>query len=299
MMKTKLLFTLCIVALLASCRQELPEEPVIGPEDKPESAEWEITVKASKEDVGTKALDLVNDGATLNAFWRSTERVKVYKAGTCLGTLRVIPDPGEKPLTATLSGKFAIDGLAVDDELTLMIPRDEWSYSGQTGLLTGTGSIEDTYDYALATVTVSGISGSAATTTDATFTNQQSIYRFGFKAGGSRLVVKSISLTDANGSLVRYRTLDAGIWTSTFGALELTPAAATSEPFYIALRNESTDADTYNFIITGSDDEALFVAHKDIPAAALAAPGQFLSAKSITAVQPDFGPSGESTSNAL
>lgn len=128
--------TILILAALAgalswtACQKDLQD-----PADEtrtPDQAERTVTLtlKASKEQPGTKALDLGEDGASLNVYWKDTEKVKVFKDGTCLGTLNVTPGSGEKPLDAVLSGDIAVDGLAVDGELMLLIPRDVWEYTG-------------------------------------------------------------------------------------------------------------------------------------------------------------------------
>lgn len=289
------------VALLASCRQEEPEVPVDIPEEiaAPADSVWTITIQATKEDTQTKALDLVNDGARLNAYWRSTERVKVYKDGALIGTLDVMPGSGEKPVSATLSGTITTAGLSAGNELTLRIPNEYWDYTAQLGTL---ADIESNYDYATATVTIDSVDelNYTVTTTDvATFVNEQSVYRFGFKVSEVYIDPKSFTISASNGLLVTERTLSGSAWASAFGAIGVTPASAPGDHFYyVALRNESTAEDTYSFIITGSDD-ALYMATKVIPASVLAVPGKFISAKSVSAVQPDFSPVEGSTNTAL
>ena len=316
----------CLLAgltTLAGCQKMPFEEEPADPSELGASADslWTLTVEATKEvpgqagdDIwgvagddswgvageGTKALDLVNDGARLNAYWKNTETVKVLKAGSFLGSLSVQPGDGTKPASATLSGGITTTNLAVDDELTLLIPRDIWDYTGQKGTLTGTGavisSVEETYDYALATVKVKAIDGNSVTTTHASFQNQQSIYRFSFRNSGSALSVKSFIVSAANGQLVRSRAYSGG-WTPTFGSLTVTPTSATAEPLYVSLRNESTVADTYSFVITGSDDK-LYLASRPVPVGVLDVPGKFISATDITATLPDFSPNNETTDTA-
>lgn len=300
-MKTKrLLIPLILLAIACEKETENPA-PATTPEvlqEAPDSL-FTLTIQATKGEADTKALDLTNDGATLNVYWKDTEKVKVYQDGTLLGTLDVTPDAGEKPTSATLSGDITTTGLAEGNTLTLMIPRETWSYTGQTGTLTGTGSIEDTYDYAMATVTVASINGSSVTTSDASFANQQSVYRFGFKVGGSYIDPKAFTVSAAGGLLVQSLSYEGGAWTPQLGPLTITPASAPADHFfYVALRNGSTAADTYNFILTGSDDK-LYMASKGIPASVLDAPGKFISAKNITAVQPAFSPTDATTDTAL
>ena len=280
-------FMLPMLLLATACQRELDTpEPVVKPEAGSASNTFTLTIQANKG-TETRALDL--DGNTLNAYWKDTEKVKVYKGSDLLGTLNVHPDGGEKPATATLSGDITADGLSVDNQLTLLIPRETWDYTQQSGVLTGEGSIEDTYDYAIATVRVSAIDGTAVTTTEAEFENQQSLYRFSFKNGTASLSLKEFTVYAAGGSLVQSRSFSGGEWASVTGALVVKPSEATAEPLYVSLRNEnSTTADTYSFVVTASDD-ALFLATKAIPASVLATPGKFIGG-TITVSQPDFSP---------
>lgn len=297
-MNTKALFKsllLLAAGFLAACQQGKIEDPV-KPDvpEAPADSVWTLTIQAAKK-VDTKALDLTSDGSTLNAYWKDTEKVKVYKEGTLLGQLDVTPDTGEKPVTATLSGSITVEGLAQGDNLTLMIPRESWDYTGQTGTL---AEIESNYDYATATVSVSEISGQAVTTTAADFQNQQSVYRFGFKAGENYIGLKDFTVSAAGGKLVQGFSLSGNAWTPAYGSLSVAPAATPADGFYyVALRNEQTTADTYSFVMTGSDD-ALYTATKAIPTSVLATPGRFISAKTIEAVKPNFAPAPSGTIEA-
>lgn len=291
-MKARMIFACLLIGagLLASCQRaetedpEQKERPVVP--EAPADSVWTVTIRAAKN-TPTKALDLSADGSTLNAYWKSSEKVKVYKDGTLLGELSVTPGDGEKPATATLGGSITVEGLAQGDGLTLMIPRESWDYTGQTGTL---AEIESSYDYAVATVTVEEISGQEVTTTPADFANQQSVYRFCFKLGSDYIGLKDFTLSAAGASLVQGLSLSGSTWTPTYGKLTVVPAATPADFFYyVAIRNESTDADTYNFLMTGSND-ALYMANKAIPASVLATPGRFISAKTIEVSQPDFAP---------
>ena len=287
------------ILLLASCQveQEDPayvEEIPEVQEEESESSVLTLTIQASKGEPDTKALDLVNSGATLNAYWKDSETVTVYKDGVRLGALTVIPDAGEKPTTAILSGTITTSGLSVSDDLFLLFPQESWDYTGQNGALTGSGSLEDQYSYATATVTVNDIVGSSVSTTKANFANQQSIYRFGFKVADVFFDPKSFTVSASGGKLVQSLSWGGSDWTPAYGDIDVTPASAPADHFYyVSLRNDSTVDDTYSFAITGSDD-ALYMASNAIPASVLDTPGKFISAKSITASKPDFAPaSGE------
>lgn len=298
-MKAKFLVIIPVI-LLAACHQAEQEDPttVQKPEETVQNADgvWTLTIQASKGDADTKALDLSSDGSTLSAYWLDTEKVKVYKDGTYLGRLDVTPSAGERPTTATLSGEITVTGLSQGTNLTLMIPNgDTWSYTDQTGTLS---SIQANYDYAMATVSVESISGSAVTTTSATFDNMQSIYRFGFKLNSNYFDPADFTVSSAGGHIVTGRALSGSEWTSSFGSLLVSPSAASDHFYYVSIRNESTAADTYNFNLHDNVG-TLYMGAQAIPATSLATSGRFISAKNIVVTQPSFAPaSGEVSSSS-
>ncbi|MBO6096036.1 MAG: hypothetical protein J6P56_01820 [Bacteroidales bacterium] len=296
-----------IIPVLAVLFSACAKEPIPAPEEKTDPVEekrttttevpYTFSILASRSEEGTKALELVPGTPDhINTYWAGNEKVKVYKDGTPLGMLDTFPEEGEKPSRATLSGSFITSGLAENDELALLIPRETWDYTGQTGVLTGSGNVEGLYAYAMATVTITAIAGNAVTTTNASFHNLQSIYRFGFKRGGSYIDPKAFTVSAAGGKLVQSMSWGGSDWAVTYGSLTVNAASAPADHFfYVSIRNDQTTEDTYNFVLTG-DDDALYVASKVIPASVLDVTGKFISAKTITATQPDFSPSsGEIT----
>ena len=290
---------IALLALLTACKKETDVEKPVEPAVETAPTEAILTLQANKGEADTKALDLVNDGKTLNAYWKDTEKVKVFKDGTLLGTLDVTPASGEKPTSATLSGPVTTEGLKAGNALTLIFPSKNWTYIGQVGTL---ASIETDYDYATATVTIDTVDGAnqtITTTASANFLNQQSIYRFGFKDGETYIDPKSFSVSATSGKLVQDLIWSASAWTPIYGGLTVTPASAPGDHFYyVSIRNDQTTDDTYNFVITGSDD-ALYMATKNIPGTVLDVPGKFISAKNITATKPDFAPASGSVSDPL
>lgn len=292
-MKARHIIIPVTIILFSACvKDPIPEEIVDPAEEKTSPTEivYTFSIQATKGEDETKALDLVNNGTRLNAYWRNTEKVKVYKDGTPLGTLDVTPEEGEKPTQATLSGSITTSGLAKDDVLILLFPRETCDYTGQNGLLTGENSIEEKYAYATASVTVTGVSGNAVSTTYAHFANVESIYRFGFKLNDNYIDPKSFTVSAAGGKLVQTMSWVGSEWTPAYGSISVTsPSAPADHFFYVSIRNDQTTDDTFNFVITGSDD-ALYMATKDIPGRLLEAPGKFNSAKSIIVTQPDFSP---------
>lgn len=253
--------------VLAGC--QVIENEVVDSEDnvQPEVASFTMTLEATKG-IDTKALSL--DGSTMNAYWQSSERVKVYKDGTCIGTLDVSPGSGEKPTTATLSGTIDnMAGLAKDVDLLLLIPRETWNYSGQKGTI---ADIASNFDYAVATVTITAVDGGASTisATDATFVNQQSIYRFSFQVSTTPLDVKGFTVSSAN--LVQTHTWNGSAWIDTPGPVAVSiNGGGSSSTVYAALRNTlagSSTSDTYSFSVVG-DDDVLYEGTKVIPEAVI------------------------------
>lgn len=288
---------LLIAALFLAACQPVEDNNLIPDDVTPSNGKWTLTIPATKGDAGTKALDL--EGNVMSPYWTSSDKVQVYKGGSFLCEIGVTLDSaaGDKPKTATLTGAFE-GTLAVNDQLTLLIPRTTWNYTGQKGTLTGTGSIEDTYDYATATVTVQTREDNNFTTTAANFQNEQSIYRFTMNGLPSGASIQDFTISSSNGGLVQ-QVAWGGNEAKT-GSITVTPAGAAG-PYFVALRNNSTAADKYDFQFianVGTTTGALFLASKSIPDAALAAPGKFLSA-TLTATQPDFSPaSGEISSSS-
>lgn len=243
-------------------------------EEKPRTQAWNLTVRAEKEP-DTKGLDLV--GNRLNTLWRSSETVCVLAKGSYLAeTLAVTPDAQNAKL-ATLSGSVNVSEVNVDDVLTLQIPRQTWDYTGQKGVLLGpneAGSIEKDYAYALAEVTVAGVTPGSEmmgtlTTTNAHFVNQQAVYRLNFKNGDAPLAVKDVTISSNKGKIVLSRDLAAG--TTTYGSLTINMATSSADlpdgMIYVALRNDDTTAQDYFFSVTGADGLA-YTGSKAIPAEA-------------------------------
>ena len=258
---------------LASCQKEASIKPS---EDQPEAkAGWTLTVSATK-DIDSKAMSL--NGTDLKAYWKEGEIVGVYFGDSKIGTLTAgsITNEGQN---AVLSGTLtSIEGLATNSEITLLFPdKDEWSYLGQDGSAPSeSGTLATGFDYAAATLTVSTLDTDTKKVTvssAASFVNQQSVYRLGFKVGGSAVAVKSIFLTAREKQLVVSRSFASGAWSSTWGTLSMEPSATPADNlYYMAIRNENTSADVYTFTVVRSGDNAVLEGTKNIPAAALESP---------------------------
>ena len=264
--------------LLSACQREVPDPGHLPEAEEPRQMAT-FTLQASKSD-DTKALSL--EGNPLYAYWKDGESVLVYDdSGFLLGSLDVIPAEGEKPSSATLTGTLDVTGVKAGDNLTLMIPRHEWNYTGQVGTLTGENSIEEKYDYASATIEIATVGEGVITATGpAQFSNDQSIYRFGFIENEEALSVRLFVVRASSNKLVQ--SVSSG--ETTYGAFKVKPAAATTDLIYVSIRNESVGpacaGDTYHFIVVGSDQSA-HLGTKPIPASVMGRQGLFISAKSI------------------
>ena len=288
------------LALLAGCQKAeeelIKEEPEVVPEQP--SGSYTLTLEATKG-VDTKALSL--DGSTLNAHWVTGETVAVYLGGAYKGLLTATAH-GSDATRATLSGTLDnVDGVVADAELTLLFPRALWDYTGQDGSAPSeAGSLATKYDYATATVTVASVSGSEVTTTGgASFANEQSMYRFGFKAGGAgdQIPVKGFTVSSIHNTLVRSRSWDGTAWAETFGPIAVEVAGEALNLPYASLRNTrvgSGNGDSYSFSVIGSDN-ALYLGGKDIPSSVMTTQGRFISAKSISVTRSNLARSGTAT----
>lgn len=285
MKKTILILSALVGAMLwTGCQPVEDIIPEVIPEEKvtPEG-KLTLTLQASKS-ADTKALSL--DDNTLNAYWVTGEKVDVFLEGTWIGSLEAKTDGSPKPSTATLSGTLNnTSGLTAGKTLSLLFPGrtgHDWDYTGQDGSApSADGTLATKYDYALAIVNIQSVSGNTiSTTTSAQFVNQQSIYRFGFKVGGTTLSVQEFTLSSNCNKLVTARNYSDG-WTSTFSNLTVKPASATSDLLYLALRNENTTVDdTFSFYVIGND-KALYVGNKVVGSTNLDN-GKFISAQNVS-----------------
>ncbi len=289
---------LLIAALLGAmtwtgCVKEelVPEEPQEQQKVAADSV-WTVTIHAVKIDAPqTKGLDIEGDVANttvLKSIWKDNEPVKVYLGTECIGTLTATPD-GDDFHKATLSGEVVTSGLEAGvSTLTLLTPRMEWDYTGQTGiLLEADNSIEKMYHYTAATgilVTEVDDEHGTFTTDGATFTNQQSIYRMSFRylnPGSTKLPIttKSVTITGTGGHLVQSQAVDG---TSLLeGAISVTLGTASADPFFVALRNgNETDPEALTFTVIDAEG-ATYKGAKTIPAE-YKPNGTFVSMKNAT-----------------
>lgn len=237
-MKKALLILAAIAgATFVSCQKENNIEPS---DLELTGKTYTLTVEATKA-VGTKALAF--EGTTLVTSWAATDEVKVCKHGsaTAIGTLT--PSVAGSA-TASLSGPVTLTDVNVGDKLDLIFPDTNWTYENQDGTLE---TISTSFDFARAEVTVSGISGTTLTASDATFTNEQSLVKFTLfdKASLSLIDVNYLTISAASGKLVKSYEVSGDAYTPVYGDLVITPSSGTASEFYVALRNTSGAADTY------------------------------------------------------
>ena len=238
------------------------EKPEVVDQEETDVKTYAITIVAERNDgPQTKGLELGNgtgeaDFTLLKSIWKSGEEVKVYLDTDCIGTLTATPDGGDAH-RATLSGTVTTTGIVANTTtLTLLTPRDAWDYTGQVGKLLLTddavNSIEKKYHYTAATnVLVTAVDGSNITTADALFANQQSIYRLSFRydngATKTAITTKSVTISAANGHLVQSQAVGGA---ATEGPISATLAAASADPFFVALRNgDEANAEALTFTV--------------------------------------------------
>lgn len=280
------------IAWTGCMREELaPEDPRERLTAAADSV-WTVSLQAVKKDApDTKGLAIEGEEATttvLKSIWKAGEEVKVFLESACIGTLTATPD-AEDAHKATLSGTVITTALMAETStLTLLTPRETWDYIGQVGtLLEAPNSIEKMYHYTAATgvkVTAVDTEHNTITTENASFANQQSIYRFSFRYKKSEesktpITAKSLTITSANGHLVQSQAVDGSSLAE--GPIAVTLSAASADPFFVALRNgDETNAEALTFTVIDADG-VTYRGSKTIPAEYKRS-GSFVSAKNAS-----------------
>ena len=260
------------------CSMELePIEVMPGEPSQEEVTTYSITIQAERNDgPQTKGLDIEGEEATttlLKSIWKDDEPVLVYLGTECIGTLTATPD-GVDAHKATLSGTVTTSGITPGTTtITLLTPREAWDYTGQVGKLLlsddAVNSIEKKYHYTAATsVLVTAVNGDNITTEEAHFANQQSIYRLSFRYNDGNtktaITTKSVTISAANGHLVQRQAVDGSSLVE--GPISATLAAASSDPFFVALRNgDETNAEALTFTVVDNTG-VTYRGSKEIPA---------------------------------
>ena len=136
---------------------------------------YTLTVNASK---GGDTRALTEDNGAIVASWETTDEIVVTKNGAQIGTLSPTNING---LNATFTGTISGDAdIKVDDVLTLIyhpIPGGLNGFALQNGTLNGSATSAENFDAAVATVTISEISGKniIVRESSANFVNQTAV----------------------------------------------------------------------------------------------------------------------------
>ena len=256
----KLISAIAIIAAmcLPACNKvELTEDPINeepGTEVTPTRG-WTVAISATiGGDPSTKALAEDPDSHNLIATFETTDSIFVYnktKGTWDANTLSPDVDGASASLNGTLTGEYA-EG----DQLLLCYGIS----SGNRFVWDNAycNSLTDVVDCALATVSITATEASTKTltTSSATFENQNSIFKLNFTTGGSAVPVKKFRFHTENGKLVTALYPNSGYAENGYinASLKGADPEPTTEPVYVAFRNESSEADTYIFeVFDGSD----------------------------------------------
>ena len=188
-----------------------------------QTGHYTMTVNATMGDNGNNGTNraLALDGTALKVKWAGTDQVAVFPADWSRTPLGMLTAAASETGSTTLSGDLT-GSVAVSDNLHLLFPRAEWSYTGQKGiLLSDENSIEKKYDYALADVEVAEIDAEKITTTaNANLASQQAIVKFILKNndGSAALAADKLTISAASNKLVTNKSYrGAGEKTYYFG----------------------------------------------------------------------------------
>ena len=202
---------------------------------------WHVTLTASMGDADTRALS--ENGNAITATFTAGDVVKVLKSdGTELCELTAQSSGASTTLEGNISGTFS-----VNEELICRYRSATANYDNQVGTLAG---IATNQDYAEGTLTVSTTSPLTFTSNSVTLEAKQSITKFTFTDGANpanAISVKTFGI--AATGLVQSIATNA---TETVGAVTGTLGTASSD-VYVALRNNSSEKQTYSFMVKDND----------------------------------------------
>lgn len=238
----------------------------LGTGDK---AGWLVSTFKTTDDIAvywvtTQATDDKNDPVCLHADADG-------KTANLIGTLtfyeqQTDPDPE------------IVDPIFIPQELPVgqylrFVYNSKWGitfYTNQTGTFAGL----DNYDFAIADVQITAISGDESgynlTTTDAHFVNTQSMYKFTFTGLPTGVGVKSVSISSAGNHLVNRYIPYSEYNDHTPITITLVDAAREANGagvVYAALRFDALaegKRDNIAFTVTGTDEKT-YIATKDSP----------------------------------
>ena len=228
---------------------------------------YTMTVQVTKgDDATTRGLSL--DGKTLNVKWNEGEMVYVLqqdKDNTAdwkyVGKLTAAASSNA---TTTLSGTLTLEtgesGTELDTEAPALrfvlhgnaLGSDNASdYStGQNGLLTGTGSIEEKYDFASCDVantsyTIDTEAKTVSVTGGITLVSEQAIVKFSlYQADGTTPINATSLAITSTGDMKKGRAYESDATTITTQSVSLTGLEGSTNNLYVALCNYNATAYT-------------------------------------------------------
>ena len=249
-------FITAIVLLAAMCltacnKVELTEDPIDEPgTEVTPSQGWTVVISATMGgDASTKALSEDPGTHKLIATFETTDNIYVYnvtKAKTDSSPLHPDRDGTSAVLTGTLSESY--------DEGDVLVlcynPEFIGDYGGDLRLSyqNQVGTLASVADFAKADKTISAAEATAKELSGSvTFENLQSIFRFTFTDGTSPVPVQSVTITTAQNQLVQTDLTYHSFGGMYKGYISVTPASTTTEPIFVALRNDTSSDDTFYF----------------------------------------------------
>ena len=223
---------------------------------------YTMVIKASKgSDAATRALreeyDEMFDEYTLDAYWSGDETFEVLQSNNIIGTATAAASTtGNTTITAILT-----EAPNAEDNIKFYLNSKEGlcDYTGQVGLLTGTGgnSISEKYDYAKATLSASKFSVDGnQINTDATlkFDNHalQAIVKFTLKDKSDNAInATKLNIHDSEGNL--QQSFDNTNDNETFGDVTISPSSG-NDVIYTALRGVQKS----NLTLTANDGDNIY-----------------------------------------
>lgn len=231
--------------------------------DQAESKGWTVSISASAgNDASSKALAVDAEGNNLVFTFKTTDNIYVYnktKGKADPSALHPDQDGTKVNLVGTLSESYS-EG----DELVLCYNPEyiegkglRFSYANQTGDL---GTVAD---FAKAAKTVSAEEASAEKLSGSViFENLQSIFYLAFSSSVS---IKRVIISTKKNKLIHTDMTCHEFGGVTTSKIVVTRGTPSPDPFYVALRNENKEADTYLFWVEDADG-FVYKAEKEAPA---------------------------------
>lgn len=232
---------------------------------------YSVCIPASFGDAQTRAVvtgtDPISGKPNLVGQFKTTENIMVYnvdlnKKAENNGLMYLHPD-ADDATTANLKGNLLFDGTVAEGQTLKLFYNasgeeiDYYVYPSlyQSGTLAGLSN----YDFAVAEVTISGISGSGPytlTTSAANFVNLQSMFKFTFTGLPTGVGVQKLAVSSANRKIVtRYYPISGSEFTTVPIEIILDDAARTANGagvVYASIRFLSGE-DDITFTVTGTD----------------------------------------------